>query len=43
MCHKGCAPPCFTFTLLLTNFVLHTHSDSLAKCVEEKFSERDRV
>jgi hypothetical protein len=36
----GYAPPCFTVTLLLTNFVQHTHLDSLPKCVEEKFSEK---
>ena len=36
----GYAPPCFTVTLLLTNFVRHTHLDSLPKCVEEKFSEK---
>src|SRR5215211_2003081 len=36
MCHMGYAPPCFTVTLLLTNFVGHTHLDSLPKCVEEK-------
>src|SRR5215218_8221162 len=40
MCHMGYAPPCFTVTLLLTNFVRHTHLDSLPKCVEEKFSEK---
>jgi hypothetical protein len=39
----GYAPPCFTVTLLLTNFVRHTHLDSLPKCVEEKFSEKGTV
>jgi hypothetical protein len=39
MCHKGCAPLCFIVTLLLTNFVQHTHLDYLPKCVEVVFSE----
>jgi hypothetical protein len=36
----GYAPPCFTVTLLLTNFVRHTHLGYSPKCVEEKFSEK---
>ena len=37
----GYALPCFTFTLLLTNFVLHTHLGYLPKCVEGEFSEAE--
>src|SRR5215207_4942659 len=43
MCHKGCAPPCFILTLLLTNFVQHTHWDYLPICVEEEFAEVGRL
>ena len=39
MCHKGGAPPCFIWTLLLTNFVQHTHLDYLPKSVEVEFCE----